>query len=198
MPTDPAPADLGMLHLGDRSFPLVSGHVRLILTGTPPLVRAFLDLDVRGAEDAEGWAPHLESSSFLHVPGQPLLQPGREEHYAIPLKDAAGTSFNLKLYVFEHALIADGQLTLTGRADARLGVRLTGRSSLAWGPGDPPFVVRLEAVLPLRHVNVVDALDEAGGRAILRQAGLPETGWLAASVGRSGVRFEPDAREPAR
>jgi len=186
------PSPTGRIHLGERVFPLASGSFSLVLRGRAPDVRTFLDFEVRGIEDDDGWLPVLTSASWLPVPDHPSYRPGADAAYDIPLLDAAGSTVNLQLYVFEHAAVRDARLSLAGLTPGRVALSLVGRSDLGWGGTDPGFGVVVQAELDLDYVSALDAVDERSGREILAAADLPDT--FVAEPSHWGWRFTPVGR----
>lgn len=161
----------GELRIRDRRFPLTAGELQLIVRRRPTL-RLELDLSV-DASDGD-WEPVLKAASDLVVPVAPFAGAGPAT-VDVPLKDEAGSSFNLMLYVFEHAPVKNARLSLAPAGAFCVRVGLEGVADVRWsGDYDRDVPLSLNATLPIREVAALTATSEAEARALCRDVGLPE------------------------
>ena len=111
------------LRVKDRVLPVVRGALSLVVRGRPPL--SLLQVDFRLDADDGDWEANVKTQSSVPVPVGPFVDAVAVE-LPVPLKDLPGTSFNLSLYVFEHAPVHDAVLHLRPAGPYR--VHLTSRA----------------------------------------------------------------------
>lgn len=159
------------LRIKDRVFPVVRRTLSLVVRGRPPV--SLLNVDFRLDADDGDWEANVKTASWAPLPVGPFVEGGAVEQ-VVPLKDLAGTSFNLTLYVFEHAPVRDAVLELRPAGPYRVQLRLTGRADVNWDAMyGRDLELEAEAELDVDEVLLLGASDEAMARVILDAVGLP-------------------------
>jgi len=181
-----------ILRIGDRQLAVVEQVLRLGLRGRPPLALWRADFELRARDD--DWEALLQSASPLPVPVTPFAG-GEAVEMEVPLKDLAGTSFNLKLCVFEHAPVREARLRLEplGPGVVRLG--LTGRSDVWFAPHERNLDVQLEIELAVSEILVDGAADAADAVSLVEAGGLalPEGCTVGQKYGTWRIFLPPPA-----
>lgn len=162
-------AMLSTLRIGDRTLDIAEAALHLRLRGRPPLALWAADLELH-ARDAEGDA-RLESASSIPVPLAPFVG-GEAVELDVPLKDLAGTSFNVKLYVYEHAPVQEVTLGIEPVGPFRVRLRLRGRSDVWYGPHERDLPLALDAEVPVVEIRFDAAADADEARGLAKHAGL--------------------------
>lgn len=159
------------LRLKDRVLPVLRHTMCLVVRGRPPL--SLLHVDFRLEADDGDWEANVKTASWVPFPVAPFVEAGAIEE-AVPLKDLAGTSFNLSLYVFEHAPVREAVLQLRPAGLYRTHLRLTGRADVGWNETyGRDLELEAQAELAVEEVLLLGATDEASARVILDAVGLP-------------------------
>ncbi len=164
--TDAMPSTL---RIGDRTLDVTETALRLRLRGRPPLALWAADFELH-ARDAEGVA-RLESTSPIPVPLAPFVG-GEAVELDVPLKDLAGTSFNVKLYVYEHAPVREVALGIEPVCPYRVRLRLRGRSDVWYGPHERDLPLAIDAEVPIGEIRLDAAADADEARVLAERAGL--------------------------
>ena len=185
----------GVLRIADREFSLASRSLGLVVSGSAHEMRTFLNFEARGCEAADGWRPKLDSASFIPLAENPLFRAGAEVAFDVPVLDEAGSSFNLMLYVFEHAGVRDGRIALkTLVAGRRVHLGVTGRADVHWDETyGADLAIELAGNFTLDGISVVDAKSEPEALAILKSVAIPTEGFTL-KQGRSGYHLVWSAR----
>ena len=154
--------------IGERRLGVSEQVLRLSLRGRPPLALWRADLELRARDEA--WEARLETASPLAVPLGPFVGAAAAD-LAIPLKDPAGTSYNVKLYVFEHAPVRDLRLRLDPLVPGRVRLRLSGRSDVWYAPHERDLEVEVDVELAVGEIRVDGASDEGEAVALVEAGG---------------------------
>lgn len=163
----------GTLRLAEQTYALHAGRLSLVLRGWPPLVRTFLNVELR-SNGPDGLDPSLESASWIRLPSQPLYSPGARVDLDVPLHDEAGSSFHLMAYVEGHFPVREARLGLEGLAPGRARLTLSGLVDPRLDEGMSEDVpISVDAELTLREVSALDAESAEEAQAIAAAAGLP-------------------------
>ena len=177
------------LRIGDRTLDITETALRLRLRGRPPLALWAADFELH-ARDAEGEV-RVESASPIPVPLAPFVG-GEAVELDVPLKDLAGTSFHVKLYVYEHAPVREVTLGIEPVGPFRARLQLRGRSDVWYGPHERDLPLALDAEVPVVEIRFDAAADADEARGLAKHAGLVlPTGTVFAEKHHSWRAFLP-------
>lgn len=146
-----------------------SSYSSSFVSSSPPR----LELDLRVQATDGDWEPVVKTASSLVVPAEPFAASGAAS-LDVPLEDELGTSFNLILYVFEHAPVKAARLSLTPAGPWRVRLGLDGLADVRWsGEYDREVPLSLDVTSSVEEVVVLAPRSEDEARAACQSLGLP-------------------------